>query len=118
MLHDYFPGSVLCAFQGANSTLFAVIFGIEEAVKEAQNGGSGVVIYFRKEGRALGEVTKVSIMYPLPPCDWLTWLQYRKCHRCSEIFPAWLSACLGKGGTTAGGNPTRRTRSFQIGPRD
>jgi GTP cyclohydrolase II len=33
-------------------------FGIEEAVKEAQRGGSGVVIYFRKEGRALGEVTK------------------------------------------------------------
>ncbi|PSK56603.1 hypothetical protein B9Z65_6227 [Elsinoe australis] len=33
-------------------------FGIEEAVKMAQNGGSGVVIYFRKEGRALGEVTK------------------------------------------------------------
>ncbi|KAL2133552.1 hypothetical protein VTI74DRAFT_2164 [Chaetomium olivicolor] len=32
-----------------------LIFGIEEAVKEAQNGGSGVVIYFRKEGRALGE---------------------------------------------------------------
>lgn len=27
-------------------------------MKEAQNGGSGVVIYFRKEGRALGEVTK------------------------------------------------------------
>lgn len=38
-----------------------LIFGIEEAVKEAQNGGSGVVIYFRKEGRALGEVTKVSV---------------------------------------------------------
>ncbi|RYP35281.1 hypothetical protein DL768_011006 [Monosporascus sp. mg162] len=36
-----------------------LIFGIEEAVREAQNGGSGVVIYFRKEGRALGEVTKV-----------------------------------------------------------
>ncbi|KAK0759314.1 hypothetical protein N5P37_008200 [Trichoderma harzianum] len=35
-----------------------LIFGIEEAVKEAQRGGSGVVIYFRKEGRALGEVTK------------------------------------------------------------
>lgn len=33
-------------------------FGIEEAVKEAQNGGSGLIIYFRKEGRALGEVTK------------------------------------------------------------
>lgn len=39
-----------------------LIFGIEEAVKEAQNGGSGVVIYFRKEGRALGEVTKVCAM--------------------------------------------------------
>ena len=35
-----------------------LIFGIEECVKEAQRGGSGVVIYFRKEGRALGEVTK------------------------------------------------------------
>ncbi|KAK9458315.1 GTP cyclohydrolase N terminal-domain-containing protein [Dipodascopsis uninucleata] len=35
-----------------------LLFGIAEAVKEAQNGGSGVVIYFRKEGRALGEVTK------------------------------------------------------------
>ncbi|KAJ9129776.1 Uracil-regulated protein 1 [Coniochaeta hoffmannii] len=35
-----------------------LIFGIEEAVKEAQKGGTGVVIYFRKEGRALGEVTK------------------------------------------------------------
>jgi len=34
------------------------MFGIEEAVKEAQAGGVGVVIYFRKEGRALGEVTK------------------------------------------------------------
>ncbi|KAH6967889.1 GTP cyclohydrolase N terminal-domain-containing protein [Ilyonectria sp. MPI-CAGE-AT-0026] len=35
-----------------------LVFGIEEAIKEAQNGGSGVVIYFRKEGRALGEVVK------------------------------------------------------------
>ncbi|KAL9641367.1 MAG: hypothetical protein Q9204_000002 [Flavoplaca sp. TL-2023a] len=35
-----------------------LIFGVEEAVKEAQHGGSGVVVYFRKEGRALGEVTK------------------------------------------------------------
>ncbi|KAL8797091.1 MAG: hypothetical protein Q9182_007253 [Xanthomendoza sp. 2 TL-2023] len=35
-----------------------LIFGVEEAVKEAQKGGSGVVVYFRKEGRALGEVTK------------------------------------------------------------
>lgn len=40
-----------------------LIFGIEEAVKEAQKGGSGVVIYFRKEGRALGEVTKVVPLY-------------------------------------------------------
>jgi len=35
-----------------------LVFGVEEAVKEAQRGGSGVVILFRKEGRALGEVTK------------------------------------------------------------
>jgi GTP cyclohydrolase II len=35
-----------------------LIFGIEEAVKQAQKGGSGVIVYFRKEGRALGEVTK------------------------------------------------------------
>lgn len=32
--------------------------GIEEAVKTAQKGGVGLVVYFRKEGRALGEVTK------------------------------------------------------------
>jgi GTP cyclohydrolase II len=32
--------------------------GIEEAIKCAQRGGSGVIIYFRKEGRSLGEVTK------------------------------------------------------------
>lgn len=32
--------------------------GIEEAIKTAQQGGSGLIIYYRKEGRALGEVTK------------------------------------------------------------
>jgi GTP cyclohydrolase II len=32
--------------------------GIEEAVKTAQQGGAGLIVYFRKEGRALGEVTK------------------------------------------------------------
>jgi GTP cyclohydrolase II len=37
-------------------------FGIEEAVKEAQKGGSGVVIYFRKEGRALGEASFLRTM--------------------------------------------------------
>jgi GTP cyclohydrolase II len=31
---------------------------IEECIKTAQRGGCGVVIYFRKEGRSLGEVTK------------------------------------------------------------
>lgn len=35
-----------------------LMFGIAEAVREAQNGGSGVVVYYRKEGRALGEVVK------------------------------------------------------------
>ena len=32
--------------------------GIEECVREAQNGGAGLIVYNRKEGRALGEVTK------------------------------------------------------------
>jgi GTP cyclohydrolase II len=32
--------------------------GIEECVKTAQRGGVGVIVYYRKEGRALGEVTK------------------------------------------------------------
>jgi GTP cyclohydrolase II len=32
--------------------------GIEEAVIEAQRGGVGLIVYNRKEGRALGEVTK------------------------------------------------------------
>lgn len=32
--------------------------GIEECVKEAQDGGAGLIVYNRKEGRALGEVTK------------------------------------------------------------
>jgi GTP cyclohydrolase II len=31
---------------------------IEECIRTAQEGGCGVVIYFRKEGRSLGEVTK------------------------------------------------------------
>lgn len=34
------------------------LHGIEEAIKCAQNGGVGLVVYFQKEGRALGEVTK------------------------------------------------------------
>jgi GTP cyclohydrolase II len=32
--------------------------GIEEAIRTAQKGGVGGIVYFRKEGRALGEVTK------------------------------------------------------------
>jgi GTP cyclohydrolase II len=35
-----------------------LVHGLEECVKEAQRGGAGVVVYNRKEGRALGEVTK------------------------------------------------------------
>ena len=31
---------------------------IEECIRTAQGGGCGIVIYFRKEGRSLGEVTK------------------------------------------------------------
>jgi GTP cyclohydrolase II len=32
--------------------------GIEECIRTAQGGGAGVIVYNRKEGRALGEVTK------------------------------------------------------------
>jgi GTP cyclohydrolase II len=32
--------------------------GVEECVREAQAGGAGLIVYNRKEGRALGEVTK------------------------------------------------------------
>lgn len=35
-----------------------LVHGIEECIRTAQGGGVGVIVYFRKEGRALGEVTK------------------------------------------------------------
>ena len=35
-----------------------LIYAIEECIRGAQRGGVGLVVYFRKEGRALGEVTK------------------------------------------------------------
>jgi len=35
-----------------------LMYGIEEAARTAQNGGVGLIAYYRKEGRALGEVTK------------------------------------------------------------
>ena len=35
-----------------------LLHGIEECVRAAQAGGLGVIVYNRKEGRALGEVTK------------------------------------------------------------
>ena len=35
-----------------------LVHGVEACVQTAQAGGAGVIVYFRKEGRALGEVTK------------------------------------------------------------
>jgi GTP cyclohydrolase II len=35
-----------------------LLHGIEECARSAQSGGLGIIIYNRKEGRALGEVTK------------------------------------------------------------
>ncbi len=35
-----------------------LVHGIEACVETAQAGGAGVIVYLRKEGRALGEVTK------------------------------------------------------------
>lgn len=36
-------------------------FGVEECVRMAQQGGIGVIVYNRKEGRALGEVVKLLV---------------------------------------------------------
>ena len=36
-------------------------FGVEEAISMAQSGGLGVIVYNRKEGRALGEVVKLLV---------------------------------------------------------
>ena len=35
-----------------------LVHGIEDAIETAQRGGAGLIVYNRKEGRALGEVTK------------------------------------------------------------
>ena len=35
-----------------------LVHGIEECARAAQAGGLGIIVYNRKEGRALGEVTK------------------------------------------------------------
>jgi GTP cyclohydrolase II len=35
-----------------------LVHGIEDCIRTAQDGGAGVIVYCRKEGRALGEVTK------------------------------------------------------------
>lgn len=35
-----------------------LMYGIEHAAETAQRGGVGIIAYYRKEGRALGEVTK------------------------------------------------------------
>lgn len=35
-----------------------LMFGIQDAIRTAQNKGVGIIVYYRKEGRALGEVTK------------------------------------------------------------
>ncbi|MBE9079612.1 GTP cyclohydrolase II [Romeria aff. gracilis LEGE 07310] len=35
-----------------------LVHGLATCVETAQSGGAGVIVYFRKEGRALGEVTK------------------------------------------------------------
>ena len=35
-----------------------LVHGIAECIREAQKGGAGLIVYNRKEGRALGEVTK------------------------------------------------------------
>jgi len=38
-----------------------LIYAVQEAVKVAQRGGVGLIVYFQKEGRSLGEVTKFRV---------------------------------------------------------
>ncbi|KAI9772951.1 MAG: hypothetical protein M1840_008833 [Geoglossum simile] len=66
-----------------------LIFGVEEAVKEAQKGGSGVVIYFRKEGRALGEVTKYLVYNAR---------KFKNSQHMSDILNLKLNRCQGNAG--------------------
>ncbi|KAI2623263.1 putative GTP cyclohydrolase II [Hypoxylon sp. NC1633] len=82
-----------------------LIYGIEEAVKEAQNGGSGVVIYFRKEGRALGEVTKRTeniagvkdMRFQALMPDILHWLGIKKIDRMLSMSNMKYDAIVGQG---------------------
>lgn len=45
-----------------------LVYAIQGAVETAKRGGVGVIAYFRKEGRALGEVSPSPPLYPPPPC--------------------------------------------------
>nr|WP_256478492.1 GTP cyclohydrolase II [Notoacmeibacter sp. MSK16QG-6] len=45
-------GSTLCTCRPY------LTFALEEAIRQAQSGGVGILVYSRKEGRSLGEVTK------------------------------------------------------------
>lgn len=41
-----------------------LIYGMMEAIRCAQRGGVGLAVYYRKEGRSLGEVTKYLVSPP------------------------------------------------------
>ncbi|KAI4143521.1 MAG: hypothetical protein LQ341_002891, partial [Variospora aurantia] len=92
-----------------------LIFGVEEAVKEAQRGGSGVVVYFRKEGRALGEVTKYLVYnarkYNMGPQDSIflrLTAALREAWRrsCKRVFPKDREHCRCQGNVTHDLYPT------------
>lgn len=40
-----------------------LIYGMMEAIRCAQRGGVGLAVYYRKEGRSLGEVTKYLVSH-------------------------------------------------------
>ncbi|KAF9130500.1 hypothetical protein BGW39_002999 [Mortierella sp. 14UC] len=56
-VHDECNGSDVFCYDICTSRPY-LIYGMIEAIKETQNSGVGLIVYFRKEGRALGEVTK------------------------------------------------------------
>ena len=56
-VHDECNGSDVFG-SDIQTVVLILLYGIEQAAAAAQKGQVGLIVYFRKEGRALGEVTK------------------------------------------------------------
>lgn len=59
-IHDECSGSDVFGTEICSCRPY-LAFGVEEATRMAQQGGIGIIVYNRKEGRALGEVVKLLV---------------------------------------------------------